>query len=145
MNLLLTVVYLIFTNVVSATTINPTITVNSLCSDGSMALLNDNVVAVPLAYIISSDLKTLTLLLDEDSQNISDIAFTLTPYGKNTYLAIVLDQKMPYQEFFITLDAQTRSAQIFTRDNGGKHCGGGIITTAVSSYIEDDSLLLKGG
>lgn len=107
------------------------------CADGTPAKLevsdeSKNVV-VARVYTLAADLESLTITSEVNGEVKSE-SFTLTAYGKNTYMAVTTSDTSTTEEFFIKTDAQLSDLQVISRDNGGALCGGGLVTTQVKEF-----------
>ncbi len=109
----------------------------SSCADGTpvntSAMDESKTVIVARTYTLAADLETLTVTEEQNGETRSE-SFSLTAYGKNTYMAISNSETSTTEEFFIKTDAQLSDLQVLSRDSGGALCGGGLIMTQVKDF-----------
>lgn len=115
----------------------------TVCADGSPAktVAHGSV----RSYTLTADLKTLTIS-SEDNGEISSESFTLTAYGKDTYMAVTTSETSNTREFFVKTNADLSSLEVYARDNGGALCGGGMVVTQIKEFtLTTDFQESKGG
>lgn len=116
---------------------------NSTCANGNMAKVE--AISANRSYEFSKDLETMTVTLNQDTEATTE-TFTLTAYGKNTYMAIPVSDSSTVREFFVQTDESLQSVQMFAKDDGGTLCGGGLVVTQIQNFkFTELALESKGG
>lgn len=147
MKLLLLTVHFVFVSPVFAqamlSDMSLVTTEKSLCPDGSQVKSASSTSV--RAFELSADLESLTITIEKGDDSISE-SFSLTAYGKDTYMAISNSDDSKTREFFVKTDEALSDLQIYFKDDGGALCGGGLIVTQISEFtLTTDIIESKGG